>query len=604
MGWMQGSRLGQRVAGVALAAIVTVVAFLLGGGPGPRAQTGGQRVRYVFQPDCYRPSLGAPCDQRRTGMVLDLGPQIAVWVESADRSRFVDTLMVTNVTALRGIGNRPGHWRLPSSPKFPYGKRLMALPVWAFARGHAYQPVVMQDGPDRELWLGFHEVISSPDPYFCRPMTLSEIDVDAVSCPTAVFNSAKGKLSGSDPAVYYPPRNDLRTFTDRDCDVPNASVASCPLSARQYAELNDLDAVAAATPAYGRPFEGVWNVPADLPDGEYALLLEISKEFDNNAVHAYEALTDPALADSGLKNNIGQPSVVFRVPLRLDRAGGFQAAAQDITGYGAWDGSSGVLHPPDESISDAPGSGRGRLLPIAVAGGPVARLHVVTEVPGAAPDAGVDSAVARDSGDGGEAGARCAGQTIARVGELMVPAEEIDAEQAVARFVEPDGAAFAGIERYDVRVWEGGDSTPAAFASGTPSERLVPLAAGTGLSVHLTDLKGQRKYTVGVKPVGPCLDGQISYAVFVTAARKFSQLSGCFIATAAHGSAQAPAVAALRRARDSARRATAIAAAAAALYERASPPLADLLRGTAAGRALVRQALAPVVDVAMLLTSP
>src|SRR5574341_745211 len=147
---------------------------------GPRAQVPRTvRVRYSFQPDCYRPSLSAPCDRRKTGQRLDLGPQIAVWVESADGASFIDTLMVTNAVGFRGIGNRPGAWDLPSSPKFPYGKRPMALPVWAFRRGKLYDSVIMQDAsgapnPDRgdkEYWLGFHEAISSPDPYYCRPMS-------------------------------------------------------------------------------------------------------------------------------------------------------------------------------------------------------------------------------------------------------------------------------------------------------------------------------------------------------------------------------------------------------------------------------------------------
>jgi hypothetical protein len=244
---MRVSRPGQFVAGVALLAAVAVA------GGDLEAQPRLLQVRYTLQPDCYRPSVNAPCDARKTGNRLDLGPQIAIWVESADRTKFIDTLLVTNATALRGIGNRPGHWSLPSSPKFPYGKRLMALPVWAHARGKLFAPVVMQGEPEQEFWLGFHEAISSPDPYYCRPMSVSEIDVDAVSCPTAVFNSAKGKLSTTDPKIYYPPRNDLRMFTDRDCDGSDGMVATCPMSARKYADLNDLDAVAAATPANRNP---------------------------------------------------------------------------------------------------------------------------------------------------------------------------------------------------------------------------------------------------------------------------------------------------------------------------------------------------------------
>jgi hypothetical protein len=607
---MSGSR-SSRVAARVVFGLVALAA-------GVRAEARELRVRYTFQPDCFRPSLAAACDARRTGTRLDLGPQIAVWIESADRTRFVDTLLVTNATALRGIGNRPGHWSLPSSPKFPYGKRLMALPVWAHSRGRLYDTVVMQDGPDKEFWLGFHESISSPDPYYCRPMSLGEIDVDAVSCPTAVFNSAKGKVSRTEEKIYYPPRNDLRNFTDRDCDDGTGLAATCPMSARAYGDANDLDAVAAATPMYGRPFTGSWAVPADLPAGDYALLLEIAKEFDGNATHVHPAYTDPSLTDSGLKNNIGQPSVLFRVPFKLGGASAAQAATMDIAGYGDWNGATGVLHPPDQSISDTPGSGRGRLLAIAqpaLAGGAavMGRLHVVTEVPGGPtlPDAGPVIQPGGDAGapDGGQPttgdgglrpaldapGAGCTVQTAARVAALVVPKDGIEAERAEVRFQEPEGPAFEAIERYEIRVWEGADQTADAFASGTPAETLTRETPGGMRSLRVVDLKGERHYTVGVRPAGHCLDGVMSFAPFDTVKRSFAMLSGCFIATAAYGSPQAAGVELLRKARDRARAATPLAAAAVALYERASPPLAELLRGTEVGRALVREALAPIL---------
>ena len=47
--------------------------------------------------------------------------------------------MVTNATSGRGIGNRPGRWDFLSGPLFPYGKRVMALPIWAHARGKTYR---------------------------------------------------------------------------------------------------------------------------------------------------------------------------------------------------------------------------------------------------------------------------------------------------------------------------------------------------------------------------------------------------------------------------------------------------------------------------------
>jgi len=131
--------------------VVGLVAVVCGAAPA-RAQT-CMALRYEFQPDCYRDAAGGGCV--RSVQRLDLGPQIAVWVESADRTTFVDTLMVTNMTAARGIGNRPGVWNFLSGPLFPYGKRRMALPIWAHARGKLYDTVVMLDG--KETWLGFHE---------------------------------------------------------------------------------------------------------------------------------------------------------------------------------------------------------------------------------------------------------------------------------------------------------------------------------------------------------------------------------------------------------------------------------------------------------------
>ena len=52
-----------------------------------------------------------------------------------------------------------------------------------------------------------------------------------------------------------------------------------------FAAVNDLDAVAAATPAYGAPrTTAPGRLPATLPPGEYTLMVEVNKEFDTNAV--------------------------------------------------------------------------------------------------------------------------------------------------------------------------------------------------------------------------------------------------------------------------------------------------------------------------------
>src|SRR5687767_9476536 len=85
------------------------------------------RMRFTFQPDCFRATLVSACETPKANQRLDLGPQIAVWLEG-DQKAFVTDLMVTNLTAVRGIGNRPGFWKFPSTWRFPYGKRKNVLP--------------------------------------------------------------------------------------------------------------------------------------------------------------------------------------------------------------------------------------------------------------------------------------------------------------------------------------------------------------------------------------------------------------------------------------------------------------------------------------------
>jgi hypothetical protein len=82
---------------------------------------------------------------------------------------------------------------------------------------------------------------------------------------------------------------------------------------------------------------------------------------------------------------------------------------------------------------------------------------------------------------------------------------------------------------------------------------------------------------------------------FNTMDQEFVQLTGCFIATAAYGSALTPAVQHLRHLRDRARESSGLAAAAIDLYERSSPPLAALLRQSRAGRAVIRELLTPLI---------
>jgi hypothetical protein len=553
---------------------LVVGVVVLGVARAAQAQT-CMTLRYTFQPDCYHAPGDAAC--LRSVDRLDLGPQIAVWVESADRTVFVDTLMVTNMTAARGIGNRPGAWNFVSGPFFPYGKRRMVLPIWAHARGKLYDTVVMQDG--KETWLGFHESISSAEPYYCRPLRAQEINVDAITCPTR-FTSAKGKLDSSTRS-YYPPRNDLTTFGNGDCDTSGGVYPGCASSAPTYAALNELDAVAAATPPYGAPYAGTWTIPAGLPAGDYALLVEVNKEFDTNASHMHAAYADPQLAGYGLANNFGQPSVVYRVPIRIDAAAGGAVTSQ-IAGYGDWTGDDGAIIARDGTISTDPGSGEGRLLEITTAAG-TGRVHVQVQpcgsnactpappAPGAVSDMNADKAGLADT-------------------------------SAVVTFKNAQANGGGAVSAYEIRYREGDTMTDQEFVQAIRAPQVSPGTPGSTATVTLVGLKPATTYVVGVRAIDTCGQASVLAQVgFATPATPFKQVEGCFVATAAWGSALASEVAALRRARDHARSGSALAAVAIDLYYRSGPPAAAAMRQSDTARAAVRMLLSPVASTTGLI---
>jgi hypothetical protein len=530
-------------------------------------------LNYTFQPDCFRAAGDATCvfDPSHP----DFGPQIAVWLESADGTRFVDTLMVTNAVAIHGIGNRPGTWNMLSGPRFPYGRRPMALPIWAHAHGELYPFVAMNDGMEDEL--GYHENTSSPEPYFCRPMALGEI-VDAVTCPSGQFRSAKGLLEATQPQSYYPPRADLFNFGGTPCIARIGYPGSCdPGDSAQYFALDDVDLVAAATPPYGAPYTGSWIVPSDLAAGDYALAVEVAKEFDTNAANDYPsevtALDMQYYSADGQHGNVGQPSVLFRIPFTLGSAAD-GASASDIVGYGDWSGVTGDVTPSDDTISTDPGSGVGRLLLFDSGMNGLTRVSLTlgacssvdcTATPVPVPLPVSFTAAATPSG--------------------------IGATLQVIQSSERGGAPVVG---YDVRyaiLPASGTIDPSAFSAWTPAGGLTVGPPGTSTTVQIGALTPQTVYGVGVSAIGVCGRAPPTFQVFSTPAIPFTKLSGCFIATAAFGSDLAPEVATLRLLRDAAMSTSALATTAVDLYYRASPPLARALARSSVGRALVRTAL-------------
>jgi len=593
----------------------------------PAAADGAcSEVVYSFQPDCYHPNGGAACGQ--TLDHLDFGPQIAVWIETPDHT-LVDTLMVTSLTATRGIGNRPGIWNFRSGPKFPYGKRWMSLPLWAYARGKLFDAAFMQD--DRETWMGFHEAHSSPESYFCRPFLVKDLDlsVDAVTCPSQGFNSAKGKLEAA-TKVYYPPRNDLLTFTNSDCDAVGGLLATCHVSASTYGTLNDLDAVAAATPPYGHPFSRTWHIPAALPAGSYAIVVEVNKEFDTNASHSHPAFEDPNLPAYGIDGNFGQPSVLYRVPVRLGGSSPTAATTSAIVGYSNWTGDApldGTLLPKDGTISTSvAGSGEMRLLTFAGAGG-TGRVHVALQrcpVVMCTDDAGCPDASSPDDGsedpdaaspdvsspDGGVAERPpivvtdpCSPPPAPPVPVAALTVDGTSATSASFSFANTsaDGQMVAGYQVH-YRGGTGTFMTADEFQSAPPGPDVTPGGPAEPAQFTVDNLKPNLDYIVGIRAVDHCQQfSQITVRSFHTPAQKFTQLSGCFVATAAYGSALEPHVAALRHARDRLRPASPLFAAATDLYYRAGPAAAAVVGRSDVARALARRVIEPFASLAEAL---
>ena len=421
-------------------------------------------------------------------------------------------------------------------------------------------------------------------------MSLQEVDVDAVACPTVVFNSAKGTPSPDKPKVPYPPRNDLVTFSERDCDQPRAG-AGCSRAAENYATMNDLDAVAAATPPFDKVFEGQWHVAAGIkPSDDLALLVEVNREFDQNEAHHYTAYNDRMLSDAGftqtgLPNNFGQPSVVYRVPFRTDGSARF-ASTTGATGYGKVDGLSGALSAMDATISSTSGSGEGRLRSIAAPwpDAPAGEGRVFVHLD--------------DCHDGDQPAGECSPVPAAppAVTELDVVTKDATTATLQFRHTGDEGRPVTG---YEIRLLRSQAANEENFLEGVPSTAVEPASPGTMANFKLTELKPLTEYVIAVRAVGRCgTRSPLAQRQFATPNLEFTMLSGCFIATAAYGSSLAPAVTALRAIRDKARAGSALGAAAIDLYERASPPVAALLGTSDPTRALVRALLGPAVELA------
>ncbi len=502
-------------------------------------------------------------------------PQIAVWLETAE-GQFVDTLMITRVVGTFGLGNRPGRADFGGGFLWPYGRREQTLPVWAHRRGVTYDRIVFQDC--KEDWLGWHEQVSSHEPYYCRPMSQVELAVDAISCPTTAFSTDKGipmrllnpQLSSEcanvfaryDTTSVYPPRNDL---TNRDQTRDWQGVT-------QLKDMNDLDAVSRATPPAGETYRVTYGLPAAFANGDYVIWVEVSQENDTNAAHTYAYFVDPRLMDYGIAT-IGQPSVIWQVPMTVSATSATYRAT-DYAGYGSPTGEDGELNPPDGTIEESkPGSGLNRLALVDRDSTPYrVKTRLVT-------DARCDEAQAID--------------------DLTVMTT--DWSQVTIGFTNPDSDQVAG---YELRYAEGlGMVTDVGdFLAAQPGPTIAPGLPGASQQIVVELPRPNSAYTLAIRSQNHCGETSAVTTLNVsTDRREFATVDACFIATAAYGSLHQQDVTTLRRFRDRVLAPTEAGRMFVRGYYAVSPPIADVIRDNETLKAITRAALGPFVWVAKAL---
>jgi len=600
------------------------------------------------------------------------GVQMAVWVERAD-GQFMDTLALTYATATVGIGNRPGALQMNSGYRWPYGRREGVLPIWAHRRAAAvgarqFRRVIFQNRASEGAASRLVDD-QSADEYYCLSFDQKKATrdaLDAVTC-ASVFYSDKGRfLSEQDsergygepfqdelgatemralsPTSLYPPRRDVvHCVGEEDC-FDHADVDDFAANAREV--MPELDAISRATPEAERRGSFSFTVPSAWSTAdEYVLFIEVNTEGDYNGHFSPQRFPTPRGEDD-LKWDFfsknygypyrGQPSVLYRIPFKLDGDGLF--TARTPAGYGALHGEDGDVRAIDEKISDdplaAPGSGADRLHDVQ---GVRAQLRVtsgdVCEQPNPPPICG-----AQCSGKSGECEALACDlesgtcqspcrttEPAAAVDSLLIsrhPNRQRAHMWARLSFRAP--VSERPIASYEVKVRPVGGEWAMAFAPDSKQEllpvaldlcsdpaapeqnRCLSMRAGSELKADLAGLRESTEYELSVT-ARDALCGQLgarATSTFTTAERSFSTVSPCFIASAAYGSPLAREVGSLRRLRDRYLATHAPGRALITGYYALGPELARVVREHGWLRTFVRALLTPLVAAAGWATTP
>lgn len=594
----------------------------------------------------------------------------ALWITSADGTIF-ETIRLTEAVGRFGIGNRPGASQMNSGFRWPYGRRENVLPIWAHARiaagGEPFRRVIFQDRTS-EGWASRSSNDSTRDEYFCLSFdssTTRREALDAVSC-ASVFMSDKGRflteadLRGGCPTgapecsqepyemrpgigmmlpmtvtSVYPPRRDLASAcvpSGPDECANHPDIVEINLEAERV--IPNIDSISRATPRGDVGYEVVFDVPDDWPDGDYFLWLEANVEGDYNETYnerTYPTPTTPEDKWDYWAENYGypyrgQPSVVYRIDLTIDGAGGTFGASRPF-GYADVNGRDGTIRPIDATISDDPtgaaGSGADRLR--MGPGGDRIAVEIpptnVCGVPDPPPECAMECGATNPCPSGFTCGPEgmCVGRCDIFIAPGMVRDFTVERHPDIKNahhwarltFVVPE--AERPIERYEVRFstlpivdddsFE--DAQPARTAS-LESEDLVidttGVSAGDTVEAFMGGLTPETHYFVAIRAVDDCND-QSAFAVaeVTTTEIHFTTVSPCFVATAAYGTPMADEIRSLRRLRDRHLLTHAPGRALVSVYEDVGPPLARTIQANETLRTLARVGLSPAVLLATAL---
>lgn len=549
--------------------------------------------------------------------------QIAIWLENG-AGDFLKTVALTEATALRGIGNRPGASQMNSGFRWPYGRREGVLPTWARKRASArgaqrFRRVIFQNR--RSEGNASRSVPDySVDDYFClsfdRAHSAADA-LDAVSCAT-VFSSDKGRFMTDEDVrngyaepyespetgagfmaplsidSLYPPRRDV-TYNGEARVHPD--VAEYQDHARRV--MPDIDAVTMATPAGDATRKLLMPLSPQWPSGNYRACLEINIEGDHNDAFNQATFATPQSPAEGWDNWAtsygyayrGQPSLTYCTEFRIGGdASSRSGATQPYGAVTSWD----TKHPDFGKLSNLVGFSDDALNAPGIG---VDRLRVIED--GYRLAATVRPAAACE-----------ANQPPGAVGVVQATKHEdpshahewVDMEFAAAHDDE-------GVYRYDVRISDAPIQDDQAFTRATPAKAAtaraealsiptVPPPSGL-IHVQVGGLNANKTYYVAVRAVDDCATrGPLMTTQFATPARQFTTVTPCFVATATYGSALAAEIGPLRRIRDRHLLSNDFGRRLVGAYYDVGPTLAQVVENNSAVRDISLHLLSPIVAIA------